>query len=148
MLQIHKASAGSGKTFALTKEYLKLLLGTKGADGRYRLRPMSSYGYLKPKAHGEILAVTFTNKATEEMTNRIIKELALLGGEEGVSPYAAEFMEVFGCDARRLQVHARRALNDMLYNFSWFNVSTIDSFLQKVLNTFTREQELPPAHNV
>ena len=148
MLQIHKASAGSGKTFALTKEYLKLLLGTKGADGRYRLRPMSSYGYLKPKAHGEILAVTFTNKATEEMTNRIIKELALLGGEEGVSPYAAEFMEMFGCDARRLQVHARRALNDMLYNFSWFNVSTIDSFFQKVLNTFTRELELPPAHNV
>ena len=81
MLQIHKASAGSGKTFALTREYLKLLLASKDGKGRYRLRPLSAYGYMKPKAHGEILAVTFTNKATEEMTNRIIKELALLGEE-------------------------------------------------------------------
>ena len=57
MLKIHKASAGSGKTYSLTREYLKLLLGYK-KGGRYRLRPLSAYGYQKPKAHGEILAVT------------------------------------------------------------------------------------------
>ncbi len=150
MLRIHKASAGSGKTYALTREYLKLLLGEK-RGGRYRLRPLSSYGYLKPKAHGEILAVTFTNKATEEMTSRIIGELAALagdgtGGRE--SPYKEEFIREFGTDDGTLREHARRALSDVLYNFSWFNVSTIDSFFQRVLNTFTRELELPPNHNV
>lgn len=150
MLQIHKASAGSGKTYALTKEYLKLLLARKDDSGRYRLRPLSSYGYLKPKAHGEILAVTFTNKATEEMTNRIIGELAQLGGGTPgkKSPYESDFTEEFGCSSEELGLHARRALSDLLYNFSWFNVSTIDSFFQRVLNTFSRDLELPPSLNV
>ena len=147
MLNIHKASAGSGKTYALTKEYLKLLLGQK-RDGRFRLRPLSSYGYLKPKAHGEILAVTFTNKATEEMTNRIINELAALAGNGKKSPYQDDFIREFGTDEATLRQHAGRALSDLLYNFSWFNVSTIDSFFQRVLNTFTRELELPPNRNV
>jgi len=151
MLRIHKASAGSGKTYALTKEYLKLLLGQKrgeGEDAGYRLRPLSAYGYLKPKAHGEILAVTFTNKATEEMTSRIINELASLADPGGHSPYLADFVSEFGTDAATLHEHARRALADVLYNFSWFNVSTIDSFFQRVLNTFSRELELSPNRNV
>jgi len=147
MLKIHKASAGSGKTFALTREYLKLLLGEK-RDGRYRLRPLSAYGYMKPKAHGQILAVTFTNKATEEMTTRIIGELAALAGEGEASAYLHDFMREFGTDEATLRKHASRALADLLYNFSWFNVSTIDSFFQRVLNTFTRELELPPGRNV
>lgn len=147
MLKIHKASAGSGKTYALTREYLKLLLGEKHGDC-YRLRPMSSYGYLKPKAHGEILAVTFTNKATEEMTTRIINELAALAGNGGESPYLKEFLTIFGTDVATLQKHASAALSDLLYNFSWFNVSTIDSFFQRVLNTFARELELPANRNV
>jgi len=55
---------------------------------------MSAYGYGKPKTHGQILAVTFTNKATEEMTNRIINELATLAGNfpGKTSPYEAEFI--------------------------------------------------------
>ncbi len=154
MLQIHKASAGSGKTYTLTRQYLKLLLGEKVAagegKGRYRLRPMSAYGYGKPKAHGQILAVTFTNKATEEMTNRIINELATLAGNfPGVtSPYEAEFIREFDTDRDTLALHARKALQDLLFNFSWFNVSTIDSFFQRVLNTFTRELDLSPTHGL
>ena len=149
MLKIHKASAGSGKTYSLTREYLKLLLGYK-KGGRYRLRPLSAYGYQKPKAHGEILAVTFTNKATEEMTTRIINELAALADASGLckSPYLEEFMNEFDTDAVTLREHAGRALADVLYNFSWFSVSTIDSFFQRVLNTFARELELPANHNV
>lgn len=151
MLQIHKASAGSGKTFSLTREYLRLLLAEKDPEsGRYRLHPPASYGLGKPKHHGAILAVTFTNKATEEMTARIIGELALLAcpphGKR--SPYADGFIADFGTDEPTLQAHAEMALRDLLHNFTWFNVSTIDSFFQRVLNTFTRELELTPTHGV
>ena len=84
------------------------------------------------------------------MTSRIISELASLAGADGCgeSPYLVDFMREFDTDERTLREHARRALADVLYNFSWFNVSTIDSFFQRVLNTFTRELELPANHNV
>ena len=151
MLQIHKASAGSGKTYSLTREYLRLLLAEKDpSTGRYRLHPMSSYGMGKNKHHGAILAVTFTNKATEEMTARIVSELALLAAPRGGkrSPYADEFLRDFDTDDATLRRHALTALRDLLHNYTWFNVSTIDSFFQKVLNTFTRELELTPTHAV
>ena len=61
MINIYKASAGSGKTYTLAREYIKLLLGKKDSNGRYRLNP-----YAK-NAHRSVLAITFTNKATEEM---------------------------------------------------------------------------------
>lgn len=153
MLTIHKASAGSGKTFALTRQYLKLLLGVKGHDGRYRLRPFDGRGRLSKKAHSEILAVTFTNKATQEMTERIISELTLLAdgpatNDSDNSPHLDYFIKEFNTDADTLAKHARRALDDLLFNFSWFNVSTIDAFFQRVLNTFTRELEISPTHGV
>ena len=67
MLHIYKASAGSGKTFTLAYEYIKLLLGIKGTDGKYRLNSSA-----RGENHRSILAVTFTNKATEEMKRRIL----------------------------------------------------------------------------
>ena len=95
MLKIHKASAGSGKTYTLAREYLRLLLGYTGEDGRQRLRPASAYGFGRRKAHSAILAVTFTNKATEEMIQRIVKELYNLSrqGKPGAphSNYIDEF---------------------------------------------------------
>ena len=75
MFHIYKASAGSGKTFTLAKQYLKLLLGYKDPDtGEWSLR---SGGF---DAHRHILAITFTNKATQEMMRRIVDELAHLAG--------------------------------------------------------------------
>lgn len=148
MLQIHKASAGSGKTFTLTREYIKLLLGRKvhlkSGGTRYALRHSVNYGFGKPKAQGSILAVTFTNKATEEMTSRIIKELGTLADNDPASPspYLDYFRRLFRTDDRTLARHARRALNDLLFNFSTFNVSTLDSFFQNVLRTFARELDL------
>lgn len=77
MLSIYKASAGSGKTFTLAYEYIKMLLGRKNlGDDRYRLDTRSG------RRHRSILAITFTNKATGEMKRRIIHELALLAGCE------------------------------------------------------------------
>ena len=87
MLDIIKASAGSGKTYQLTYDYIKLLLGEKDKDrGEYRLARRAS------APHRSILAVTFTNKATDEMKARILHELAVLAemveGWSKPSPYA------------------------------------------------------------
>lgn len=82
MINIYKASAGSGKTFTLVREFLKLLLGRKVGDNRYALDEHPN------ENHRSILAITFTNKATEEMKKRIVKELDILAGQPDRSPYA------------------------------------------------------------
>ena len=101
MLTIYKASAGSGKTFTLTYNYIKLLLGHKDERGRYTLRKSPG------AVHRSILAVTFTNKATDEMKRRIIHELAVLGevepGWTGKSPYRNRLMEELHCDGDALK---------------------------------------------
>lgn len=157
MLTIYKASAGSGKTFTLAYEYIKLLLGKKNDDGTYSLRLTGS------EHHHSILAITFTNKATEEMKRRIIRELALLAGQplpaeplpdnatppspaptspQPDTPYRAMLLDLYHCTDSQLRSAARRALLGILHDFTFFNVSTIDSFFQLILRTFAREAEL------
>lgn len=149
MLQIQKASAGSGKTFALTRQYITMLLGRRDESGRMRLYRPDDYGFLKPKAHGRILAITFTNKATQEMTSRIISELSLLSNNEGRRSGHLEYLtRLYAATPPQVCETARRALADLLFNFSWFNVSTIDSFFQNVLRIFTRELDLPETFNL
>ena len=88
MLHIYKASAGSGKTYTLTLEYIKLLLGYRDEQGRYRL-------YRKSDAqHRRILAVTFTNKATEEMKHRIVFQLDILAHDTEKSPYVLSLIHI------------------------------------------------------
>lgn len=146
MLTIYKASAGSGKTFNLAYEYIKLLLGYKGEDGHYHLHKDGRFH------HRAILAITFTNKATEEMKQRIVRELAILAqspstqGEK--SNYASMLVREFGCTPQQLTAAANTALNDLLNDFTFFNVSTIDAFFQTVLRTFAREAELTGNYDV
>ena len=140
MINIYKASAGSGKTYTLAREYIKLLLGKKDSNGRYRLNP-----YAK-NAHRSVLAITFTNKATEEMKIRIIHELAVIASlERGwtkKSPYEKDLCDTFGCEPEKLKKAAGNALRDLLYDFNFFSVSTIDSFFQLILRSFAREAEV------
>ena len=146
MLQIIKASAGSGKTYTLALEYITLLLGKKADDGTYSLADDGMREY-----HRHILAVTFTNKATEEMKERIIKELAVLAGRwnEGRSPYLATLCERFGvADEMKIRRAADRALGELLFDFTNFNVSTIDSFFQIILRTFAGEIDVPYDYNI
>jgi ATP-dependent exoDNAse (exonuclease V) beta subunit len=121
---IYKSSAGSGKTYTLTMEYLKLAL-------QY------------PGAFRNILAVTFTNKATQEMKERILRELARLKTtvrhEEKMD---AEIMKALGLDEDELKSRAALSLTDILHDYGRFNVSTIDSFFQKVVRAFAREIDL------
>lgn len=146
MLKIYKASAGSGKTYTLAYEYIRTLLGVKkGKSGTYRLnhKEYAPDGFRMSNRHRHILAITFTNKATEEMKRRIIKELYSLsvipvpGAKD--AEYSRRLCDEFGCNRRQLAQSAAKALEELLDTYSDFNVTTIDSFFQRVLRTFARE---------
>ncbi len=94
--------------------------------------------------HRFILAITFTNAATAEMKTRIVRETDRLASlpdvpSEGETPYAAMLTADFGCTRKSLRQAASIALRELLNDYSGFNVSTIDSFFQTVLRTFSRE---------
>lgn len=134
MLNIYKASAGSGKTFRLTFEYIKMLLGYYDVDSKeYKFH--LHYNNM----HRRILAVTFTNKATQEMKDRIVKELNLLAHDIDESKHTTRLCETFKCSKDVLQNNVNVVLLQLLHDFSFFNVSTIDRFFQQVLRNFTRE---------
>jgi ATP-dependent exoDNAse (exonuclease V) beta subunit len=121
---IYKSSAGSGKTYTLTLEYLKLALANPGA---FR----------------QILAVTFTNKATAEMKERILEFLERLSKEVKPEEFLdQELMKYLKIDAAELQSKARETLLDILHGYGFFAVSTIDSFFQRVIRSFAREMDL------
>lgn len=130
-LKVLQASAGSGKTFSLTAHYLTLL-------------------FTKKFAFREILAVTFTNKATEEMKTRILQVLA--GIARGDSKYTAvrdivlEAHPFLNPDS--LQVLAKEYYQDILHDFGSFSVNTIDGFVQKVIRGFAFELGLDPGYGL
>ena len=122
MIKILKASAGSGKTYNLAREYIRLLLVKKD-----------------PQAYRHILAVTFTNKATDEMKRRILKELYILSVNPKESPYYEDFVPSVFSSAEALQERASGQLSGILHDYSSFAVSTIDKFFQQTLRAFSRE---------
>ena len=124
MINIVKASAGSGKTYTLAREYIRLLLESRDAA-----------------AYRHILAVTFTHKATDEMKRRILDELHRLSTEPEKSPYYDDFVgEGKPCpDSRTLQERCSQQLHCILHDYSAFAVSTIDRFFQQTLRAFSRE---------
>jgi len=148
MLTIYKASAGSGKTYTLAYEYIKLLLGVRIENGGDPMYVLNHKSYLsgqpvRKQAHRKILAITFTNKATSEMKARIIKQLealTVLPAENGKdAEYAQGLMNEFGCTRCELRDAAEQALRSLLNDYSQFNVSTIDAFFQTILRSFARE---------
>lgn len=134
-LTIIKASAGSGKTYTLAKRYIEYLFFARTASGKLKLRTERNY-------HRHILAITFTNKATDEMKDRIVQELYTLSSTPSDSKYLDDFKRDLECNGdkeRKIKKQAQKALSDLLMNYSLFNVSTIDAFFQNILRTFARE---------
>jgi len=130
MLNIYRASAGSGKTYRLTQDYIHLLFDPH-----------------KERAHRRILAVTFTNKATDEMKSRILKELhALSQGEE--SDYRAGLMSEFRMDEEAVNIRAKHILTTILHDYSSFSISTIDRFFQQVIRSFARDIGVHGGYNL
>ena len=123
-LTIYKASAGSGKTFTLAVEYIKLLVKN-------------------PSCYRNILAVTFTNKATEEMKMRILSQLYGIWKQLPDSDiYLHRIMATTGLPADTVSQRAGEALHLLLHNYNYFRVETIDSFFQSVLRNLARELDL------
>ena len=123
-LTIYKASAGSGKTFTLSVEYIKLLIKD-------------------PQSYRSTLAVTFTNKATEEMKLRILSQLygiwKLLPDSKS---YIDKIKEDLDVTEEYMSERAGIALHNIVHNYSYFRIETIDSFFQSVLRNLARELDL------
>ncbi|MCX6199956.1 MAG: UvrD-helicase domain-containing protein [Bacteroidetes bacterium] len=125
MLRIYKASAGSGKTYTLVKEYLRLALKS-------------------PLQFRHILAITFTNKAAAEMKTRIIEALEGLSKNEiKYKSLNKELGELTGKSENELKSDASNILRNMLHNYADISVCTIDSFVHRIVRSFAYDLHLP-----
>ena len=118
-LTIYRSSAGAGKTHTLVLSYLKLALD-------------------RPDKFSRILAVTFTNQATQEMKRRVLAYLyELVQGTSG--PVADILLKEKGWHKIWLQKRAKEVLSHILHQYTRFSISTIDSFFQKIVRGFAQE---------
>ncbi len=124
---IYNASAGSGKTFTLVRNYIADLL-----TGKRNFR--------------NILAITFTNKAVAEMKERIIDTLKGMSTSPLPSAYIAIFKEIkikTGLPTNEIQSRSAQILNTILHNYAGFEISTIDSFTHRILQIFAKDLNIP-----
>ena len=131
---IYDASAGSGKTYALVKEYLKIILVSKKND-----------------AYRNILAITFTNKAVHEMKSRIVGNL-LEFTKDNPNEKATVLMEVLSGEIQisvsEIQTKSKQIIKHIIHNYAAFDISTIDKFTHKVIRAFAHDLNLPMTFEV
>ena len=132
--KVFQASAGAGKTFTLIKEYLKLCLGSEGAVANFR----------------NILAITFTNAAANEMKAKIVKTLCEIIDSKEVDPKSmeAKLIEELGISDDELKHNAQNLMTRIMHDYSSFCVSTIDAFVQKLSRSFAHDLGLPTQYAV
>ncbi|WP_456379487.1 UvrD-helicase domain-containing protein [Lutibacter sp.] len=123
--QVYNASAGSGKTFTLVKEYLKILLSSTNI---YKFQ--------------QILAVTFTNKAAGEMKERVIENLQEFSNKQSNNMLPIICKEA-NLSEETIFNRSQQILNAILQNYSAFSITTIDSFTHKLIRTFAFDLQLP-----
>ena len=131
---IYDASAGSGKTYTLVKEYLKIILSSAKND-----------------AYRNILAITFTNKAVHEMKSRIVGSLSEFAKDEP-SPKASDLMEDLsretGLSIVKIKTKSQNIIKHLIHNYAAFDISTIDKFTHKVIRAFAHDLNLPMTFEV
>ena len=131
---IYDASAGSGKTYALVKEYLKIILVAPKND-----------------AYRHILAITFTNKAVHEMKSRIVGSLSEFAKDEP-SGKALDLMQDLAVDTQlsliQIKTKAQQIIKHIIHNYAAFDISTIDKFTHKVIRAFAHDLNLPVTFEV
>ncbi|RLD91456.1 MAG: hypothetical protein DRJ09_00900 [Bacteroidetes bacterium] len=128
-LVIYKSSAGSGKTHTLVLEYLKITLENT-------------------ESYRHILAITFTNKAAAEMKQRIITTLQELSEGKLISSMATTLLNKLHFSKTQLQQNATTLLANLIHHYEDFGVSTIDSFVHRVIRTFAADVNLPHGFEV
>ena len=127
--KIYNASAGSGKTYTLTKEYLKIILSSD-----------------QTKVFSQILAITFTNKAVNEMKQRILDNLYAFGQPLSLTNPSDLFTDVaneLNVSLPQLQKKARKIHKNILHNYAFFDISTIDKFTHRLIRTFAKDLKIP-----
>jgi len=125
--KIYNASAGSGKTYTLSSAYLKIILS-------------------RPFSFKRILAITFTNKAVNEMKGRILQSLfnfSKVTANEKASPLFLEIMDALELSVPELQKLSELRLKEILHNYAFFDISTIDKFTHRLIRTFARDLKIP-----
>lgn len=131
---IYDASAGSGKTYALVKEYLKIILVAKKND-----------------AYRNILAITFTNKAVHEMKSRIVGSLSEFAKDEP-SDKAQDLMSHLAVETElsiiQIKTKSQQIIKHIIHNYAAFDISTIDKFTHKVIRAFAHDLGLPMTFEV
>ncbi len=129
-LIIYRSSAGSGKTYTLTREYLRLAFSRTG-NKHYR----------------KILAVTFTNKAMQEMKDRIVDQLYEFS-QGNLTGMGEELRQDFGMSEEEFQRASKSLLRDILHDYGHFSITTIDAFFQRVIRGFARELGLAGSYRL
>lgn len=131
---IYDASAGSGKTYTLVKEYLKIILSSPRND-----------------AYRNILAITFTNKAVHEMKSRIVGSLSEFAKDEPAAKAVAlmeDLSREINLSVIEIKIKSRSIIKHLIHNYAAFDISTIDKFTHKVIRAFAHDLNLPMTFEV
>lgn len=131
--KIYRASAGSGKTYRLAYKFVHDTI---------------KHYTEKPYLYRAILAVTFTNKATEEMKSRIILRFSELANNPNRSEYLRDLQRDLGLSVQEINKRAKAILTKILHDYSRFTILTIDKFFQRILRAFIKELGLDLNYNI
>ncbi len=128
---VYKSSAGSGKTYTLVKEYLKIILKNP-----------------EQKKYRNVLAITFTNKAADEMRQRVLGYLKMLSTKENTHSNAyksllCDLKNETNLSEKEISENSEKILKSILHDYYNFSIGTIDSFVYKIIRTFTHDLNIP-----